>query len=182
MESLVKDQSETATVFWFFFLLHHSGSTVLNPISMPCISVLRATWKKDSGKQCSRGWNKLNKNLLQCHSSDSKRMHYGLPFNNHVFTPHAHHVHAPPTYQETSITANRRAHFNLHVIAMEARCAAVNKEHGGSGFSEASVCSSLTRGPTCLYKWNGALNQTKSKFWNKRQEWTKTEIEMKRLS
>lgn len=47
---------------------------------------------------------------------DSKRMHYGLPFNNHVFTPRAHLVRAPPTYQETSITANRRAHFNLHVI------------------------------------------------------------------
>lgn len=54
--------------FLIFFLLHHSGSTVLNPRSMPCISVLRATWKKDSGKQCSRGWNKFNKNLLQCHS------------------------------------------------------------------------------------------------------------------
>lgn len=40
---------------------------------------------------------------------------------------------APLNYQETSITTDWRARFNLHLIATEAGCAAVNRDHGGCG-------------------------------------------------
>lgn len=82
---------------------------------------------------------------------------------------------APPNYQETSITTNRRAAFNLHLIAAEARCAAANRDHGDSGFSEASVCSSqLTCGLTCpdAFK-NGTVpssNENKSLIQTKVQD------------
>lgn len=94
-------------------------------------------------KQGSGGWCEWKKNFLQGYTSvrETGNGYIKNGLSTIMCSLHTPMSCAPPNYQETSITTNRRARFNLHLIATEARCSAVSRDHGDSGFSQASVCS-----------------------------------------
>lgn len=144
MESLVKDQIETANCF-FTPVRKHCVESQISAMYFGAQSNINI----NSGRQCSRNWYEWNENLLQRHTSVCEPGN-GCIMNGLSSIMCSFQTPISPNYQETSITANRRARFNLHVIATQAGCAAVNKGRGGSGISEASVCSSLTCGLTCF--------------------------------